>query len=42
MAAGEHQEIHDVEQAKKITPFITRETTFWLANQRVGFWHQHI
>ena len=28
MTAGEHREIHDVEQTKKITPFITRETTF--------------
>ena len=26
--AGEHREIHDVEQTKKITPFITREITF--------------
>ena len=28
MATGKHREIHDVEQTKKMVPFITRETTF--------------
>ena len=28
MAAGKHREIHDVQQSKKITPLITRETAF--------------
>ena len=28
MAAGKHREIHDVEQTKKIAPFITRKTFF--------------
>ena len=28
MAAGEHGEIHDVEQTKKEVPLITREITF--------------
>ena len=28
MVAGKHREIHDVEQAKKMTPLITSETTF--------------
>ena len=28
MTAANHREIHDVEQAKKMVPLITRETTF--------------
>ena len=28
MAPREHSEIHDVEQTKKIAPFITRRTSF--------------
>ena len=28
MAAGKHREVHDVEQKKKMVPFITRVTTF--------------
>ena len=28
MAAGNHREIHGVEQTKKMAPLITRETTF--------------
>ena len=28
MAAGQHREIHDVEQTKKMVPLITREITF--------------
>ena len=27
MAAREHREVHDVEQTKKIAPFITRKTS---------------
>ena len=28
MAGGKHQEIHDVEETKKMVPLITREMTF--------------
>ena len=35
MAARKHREIHDVEQTKKMVPFVTRETTF---GQHVRKW----
>ena len=28
MTAGNHEEVHDVKQAKKMVPFITLKTTF--------------
>ena len=42
MAAREHREIHNVEQTKKVVPFVTCETLFASACQRVGFWCQQI
>ena len=47
MDARKHREIHDVEQTKKMVPFITRETTSWSPKwlcqptnltQLCGFW----
>ena len=36
MAPGEQREIHDVEQTKKMNPFITRETTYQISELVFG------
>ena len=41
MATREHREIHDVQQTKKMIPFVTRKNFLLLGCRRVGFWCQH-